>query len=104
MSAISAPTTISPLPSGRSSVTPSVDALFRFAEKRVSPLIASAPTTAPNRLVMPPIDEHREADERQLQVQLVGGEAPEHVDVETARPARRARPRGRTPTAAAGAR
>ena len=34
---------------------------------------------------MPPIDEHRERHERQLEVHLVGGDRAEHVDVEPAR-------------------
>src|SRR5262249_10721545 len=55
-SAISAPTTITRVPAGRSIVTPRIFTPFSAsARNESSALTASAPTTAPHRLVAPPI-------------------------------------------------
>ena len=53
---MSAPTTTIRVPDGRSIVRPPTSSPFSAsASSESSPLTASAPTTAPQRLVMPPI-------------------------------------------------
>ena len=53
---MSALTTTMRVPSGRSTARPRISMPFSaFARNESSPLTASAPTTAPHRLVAPPI-------------------------------------------------
>ena len=57
----------------------------------LSPLISSAPTTAPQRLCVAADHEHRERDEGELEVDLVDRDRAELVHEQPAREARRAR-------------
>ncbi len=84
-SAISALTTTILVPAGTSTVRPASSMPFSaLARTESSALTASAPTTAPQRLVDPADDEHGERDERQVEVDGVDVDR-EEVDVEPAR-------------------
>ena len=84
ISAISAPSMTSRDPSGRSSVKPTPIPSSALPSSESRPLTASAPTTAPQRLVIAADDEHRQRQERQLEVDLLGRDRAEHVHEQAA--------------------
>ena len=83
-SAISAPSRTSLEPSGSVSLKPMCTVFSASPRNESTPLTSSAPTTAPHRLAHSADHEHRERDEGQLEVELVGGDAAELVDEEPA--------------------
>ena len=93
MSAISAPRTTSRVPGGQVDREPTWTPSSASLRNESRPLTSSAPTTAPQRLVDAADDEHRQREERQLEVDLLGRDRAEQVHEQAAGEAGRARRR-----------
>ena len=90
-SAITAPIVTSRVPVGSVRRKPTCTVFSASPRNELSALIASAPSTAPQRLADAAEDEHRQRDERQVEIEEVGRDQPELVHVAGRRRGRRAR-------------
>ena len=87
MSAMIAPRKISRVPCGRSSEIPTSTPCSASIRNESSALTASAPTTAPHRLVSAADHEHRQGQEGELEVDLLRRDRPEQVHEQRTREA-----------------